>query len=268
MTIRISLHSVPDPGSTLWIPLTFVQPWAWVSVCVTLCVCKYVNECVESVQWECSISAYQHSKTSWDAAVECSVAILRFVNCQRMENWKRGTWVGMRYSCFYLSWVKILFHKIHCVQWVVTRNESAESSPVFPRVFSGTVHVSLRRMATLHSVISCSSHIELGPFPSSCLLSPHRHFCPLSPFSLFSSHSMGRIGRAQAAWLTALNWNPYSAPSHYVVWFWGEFTLLSKHVSSSLNGICHVYLSGLLWGSNELMQATCMVLNEINILLN
>lgn len=71
-----------------------------------------------------------------------------------MKSWKRGTWVGMKYSCFYLSRVKILLRKIHRVQWVETRNESTESSPVFPPVFSGTVHVSLRRVTTLHSLIS------------------------------------------------------------------------------------------------------------------
>ena len=105
---------------------------------------------------------------------------------------------------------------------------------------------------------------QLGPFPSSCLLSPHHHFCPLSPFSVFTGHTTGRMGRAQAVWPGI----PTLLPRHCVFWFGGEFTLLSKHVSSSLNGVCHVYLPGLLWGLNELLQATCMVLNEINISLN
>lgn len=151
-----------------------------------------------------------HSKTSWDVAVEFSVAILRFVKCQHVKSWKRGTWVGMKYSCFYLSRVKILLHKIHRVQWVETRNESTESSPFFPPVFSGTVHVSLRRVATLHSLISWVPFLLL-------VFYPHHHFCPLSPFPLFTDHSMGRMGRAQAAWLTALNWNPYSATSSLCV---------------------------------------------------
>ena len=199
-----------------------------------------------------------HSKTLWDVAVEFSVAILRFVKCQHMKNWKRGTWVGKRY----LSRVKILLHKIHRVQWVETRNESTESSPVFPPVFSGTIHVSLRRAATLHSLISWVPFLLLVFYllTITSALSALFLYSPAIPRDGWEEHRL----RGWQHW-TGI---PTLLPRHCVFWFWGEFTLLSKHVSSSLNGIRHVYLSGLLWGLNELVQATCMVLNEINISLN
>lgn len=154
-----------------------------------------------------------------------------------MKNWKRGAWVGMRYSCFYLSWVKILLHKIHCVQWVVTRKESTEGSPVFPRVFSGTVHISLRRTATLHSPVSwvpflllVSYLLTITPALSALFL-----YSPATARDGWEEHRLRGL-ESLLCYLVTVCFGLGG----------GEFTLLSKHVSSSLNGIRHVYLPGLL----------------------